>query len=86
MAHATCVITCLLPLVRQGQRVFSARQAVAWVPEAEADLLAVVQRWTVAYSHALQAHLREDGDFRAVLQVLCGMGCGKTAVRFMCGG
>lgn len=39
------------------------------MPAAEGELLDMAQRWTVAFSHALQVHLREDGDLATELKV-----------------
>lgn len=45
-------------------------QAESWLPAAEGELLGMVQRWAIAFSRALQVHLREDGDLEAELQVI----------------
>lgn len=39
------------------------------MPAKQAELLAALRRWTVAYSRTLLVHLREDGDVTAELQV-----------------
>jgi predicted membrane chloride channel (bestrophin family) len=44
------------------------RQADSWFPEAEADLLDLVERWTVAFCRTLMTHLREDGDIEAEMK------------------
>ena len=52
-----------------SQAPISCPQAESWFPEAESELLELLQRWTVAFSRSLQTHLREDGDIEAELQV-----------------
>lgn len=44
------------------------RQGLAWIDPEDADLIALLERWTIAFTYALAVHLRPDGDVRKELQ------------------